>query len=126
MGWTHKDKKKLRLALLDAYRGYAPLKIFVADGLGIRLETIAAENAGLETVAFNLIDWAESKGSLDDLYEAFVEENPGKTLDVSGGGDRSGASGAQGGSINQDYTGSGDNIGGSKTVITNYYGKSPG
>ncbi|MEM6503378.1 MAG: effector-associated domain EAD1-containing protein [Cyanobacteria bacterium P01_C01_bin.89] len=120
MAWTSKDKKKLRWALLDAYRGYAPLKIFVADKLGIRLEAITSESAGLETVAFDLVDWAESKGKLDDLYEAFVEENPGKAIDVSGGGDRQESSVMR--TINQEHSGSGDNVGGSKTVINNYYG----
>ena len=124
MEWTNKGKKKLRLALLDAYRGYAPLKIFVADELGIRLETIAPENAGLETVAFDLVDWADSKGKLDDLYEAFVEENPGKAIEVSGGGDRPESSSAR--TISQEHSGSGDNVGGSKTVINNYYGKEHG
>ena len=126
MAWTNKGKKKFRLALLDVYRGYSQLQIFVADELGERLTTIASENKGLETVAFDLIDWAESKGRLDDLYEAFAEEHPGKAIDVSGGGDRPGASSAQRGSINQDHTGNGDNVGGSKTIINNYYNKSPG
>ena len=124
MGWTNKDKKKLRLALVDAYRGYSQLKIFVADKLGVRLETIASESAGLETVAFNLIDWAESKGKLDDLHEAFTEENPGKAVGVRSGGDHGESSDFL--AVDQDHRGSGDNVGGNKTVINNYYGKENG
>lgn len=125
MAWTNKEKKQLRLALLDVYRGYAKLKIFVADELGERLEAIAPENADLTAIAYDLIDWAESKGRLDDLYEAFLEENPGRAIQgksASGVGDRqTSQNNSPSNTIDQDHDGSGDNVAGNKTVHIHYH-----
>ena len=76
MAWTHKEKKQLRLALKDVYRDYNSLKIFVAEELGWQLEDIVASGQRMTTVGFELLEWAEGKGTLQELYEAFREENP--------------------------------------------------
>ena len=76
MAWTHKEKKQLRLALKDVYRDYNSLKIFVAEELGWQLEDIVASGQRMTTVGFELLEWAEGKDALQNLYEAFREENP--------------------------------------------------
>ncbi len=68
--------RDFRAALLDVYRDYSKLQIFVNEALDKNLAEIADRNEGLETVVFKLVDWAESKKRLPDLYGYFCEENP--------------------------------------------------
>ena len=82
MAWTKDNKKGFRLALQDVYRDYSSLEIFVADGLGWSLPTIASSDQDLNKVAFALIKRAEAKGRLDALYEDFRRENPGHIFQV--------------------------------------------
>ncbi|MEM6502659.1 MAG: effector-associated domain EAD1-containing protein, partial [Cyanobacteria bacterium P01_C01_bin.89] len=75
MDWTGAQKKRLRQALMDAYRDVVELEIFVADELDGKLKEISpSEN--LKTVTFKLVDWAESQGRLEELKEALLLENP--------------------------------------------------
>ncbi|MGD1851404.1 MAG: SUMF1/EgtB/PvdO family nonheme iron enzyme [Cyanophyceae cyanobacterium] len=82
MAWTQQDKKEFRCALQDVYRDYSSLEIFVADELDVNLATISAGNQNLEKVAFDLIQYAEAKGKLDVLYEAFHRYNPGHSFQL--------------------------------------------
>ena len=74
MAWTPKTKKQLRQALMSVYRNYQDLKIFVAEDLEEQLPVIV-EPTALKAATFELIEWAESKGRLDGLYQAFCDEN---------------------------------------------------
>ncbi|MEM9246797.1 MAG: effector-associated domain EAD1-containing protein, partial [Cyanobacteria bacterium P01_F01_bin.153] len=76
MAWTRKNKKEFRKALQGVYRDYGRLKIFVAEEMGWQLENIVASNQTLDTVSFEVIAWAEGNSALQELYEAFREENP--------------------------------------------------
>lgn len=76
MAWTRKEKKRFRLALQGVYRNYNGLRIFVAEEMGWQLENIVASNQTLDTVGFEVIAWAEGNSALQELYEAFREENP--------------------------------------------------
>jgi formylglycine-generating enzyme required for sulfatase activity len=73
--WNPATKKRLRQALTDVYPKYRLLEIFVAEELGERLTVITHEQ-GLIVVVFDLIDWAERSGRIDELYEKFCQENP--------------------------------------------------
>ncbi len=73
--WNSATKKRLRQALTNVYPNYRLLEIFVADELEVRLAVITHEQ-GLTVVAFDLIDWAERSGRIDELYEKFCQENP--------------------------------------------------
>ncbi|MEM6502348.1 MAG: SUMF1/EgtB/PvdO family nonheme iron enzyme [Cyanobacteria bacterium P01_C01_bin.89] len=76
MAWTRKDKKEFRKALQGVYRDYGRLKIFVAEEMGWQLEDIVASGQPMITVGFELLEWAEGQHALQELYEAFREENP--------------------------------------------------
>ncbi len=76
MAWTRKDKKQFRKALQSVYRDYSRLKIFVAEELDWHLESIVASSQPMDTVSFDLVRWAEGNSALQELYEAFREENP--------------------------------------------------
>ena len=82
MAWSRKEKKKFRLALVETYRTYKKLEIFVADELDERLEAIVPSSQDLDAAAFDLIEWADAKGSLGRLYGAFCDENPNHTFKV--------------------------------------------
>jgi hypothetical protein len=77
--WDSATKKQFRLALIDVYRDYSLLEIFVADELGERLKEITHEQS-LKVVAFKLLEWAESQKRLDELFAAFCRENPRHVL----------------------------------------------
>lgn len=66
-------------ALLDGYRNYDSLKIMVRFKLGINLAEIVQET-NLETVIFELIEWAESRNRLLDLVWGAYDKNPGNSL----------------------------------------------
>ena len=74
MAWTPKTKKQLRKALMSVYRSYQDLKIFVAEDLEEQLPVIV-QPTGLKAATFELIEWAEAKGRLDELYQAFCDES---------------------------------------------------
>jgi hypothetical protein len=73
--WDSATKKQFRQALIEVYRNYRLLEIFVMDELGERLTEITHEQS-LKVVAFDVIEWAESQRRLDELFAAFCRENP--------------------------------------------------
>ena len=74
MGWDSQRKKQFRRALQDVYRSYGALSLFVAEEVGENLQAIAGQGA-LPEVAFALVDWADAKGRIQALYDAFCREN---------------------------------------------------
>ncbi|NJN61763.1 MAG: hypothetical protein HC795_09745, partial [Coleofasciculaceae cyanobacterium RL_1_1] len=74
--WNSDRQKAFRAALLDVYRTYSELKIFVNDALEKNLGEIIGSNEGLEIVAFKLVDWADARKRLPDLYRYFCDDNP--------------------------------------------------
>jgi hypothetical protein len=77
MAWTNKQKLTFRKELIEAYHNPTSLRMFVMDAINASLNTIV-KDANIEEAAFELIEWAESKGYLDDLLAAFCEENPNR------------------------------------------------
>ena len=75
MGWSGKEKQTFRDAILDAYRDYGRLKIFVRDELDWALPEIS-QDPSLQIVTFELIEWAESRGELDRVLNLFLAANP--------------------------------------------------
>ncbi|MEM6502202.1 MAG: effector-associated domain EAD1-containing protein [Cyanobacteria bacterium P01_C01_bin.89] len=73
--WTSVSKQVFRDVLIDVYRSRKELEIFCRDTLNHNLEEIVGDG-GLKIVAYELIEFAESKGLLDDLHKGFSEENP--------------------------------------------------
>lgn len=67
-------------ALLDAFPAYDALAHMVKFGLGLNLERIASSNRDMTSVAFDLVQWAESHGRLDNLLDAALNENPHNPL----------------------------------------------
>ncbi|MEM6500508.1 MAG: SUMF1/EgtB/PvdO family nonheme iron enzyme [Cyanobacteria bacterium P01_C01_bin.89] len=125
MDWSKTNKKKFRQALQGVYRTYSDLRIFAAEELDWRLEEIVPSSHTIKTASFDLIAWAEGRGKLQALYEAFQEENPDhpfliKIKPESEGSKEKRATGVQtGAQINQDHKSSGDNVAGNKYV--NHY-----
>ncbi|TAF57219.1 MAG: hypothetical protein EAZ61_01910 [Oscillatoriales cyanobacterium] len=74
--WNTARQIAFRKALLDVYRSYSELKIFVDEALGKNLDEIVSPNEGLEIVAFQLVNWADAKKRLPDLLRYFADENP--------------------------------------------------
>ncbi|MGD1852443.1 MAG: AAA-like domain-containing protein [Cyanophyceae cyanobacterium] len=95
MTWTKDRKKQFRETLQDVYRSYGELRIFVEDGIEVRLPEIS-QNDSLTIAAFNLINWADSKGRLQDLYLAFCAANPKHAFSQSADGNAAGADAALG------------------------------
>ena len=69
------DRTQLRTALLDAFRQYSHLEIFVSDRLDLRLNQIVDSKA-LQSAAFTLIDYVESEGRVLELIVALHTEKP--------------------------------------------------
>ncbi len=68
------EKRQLWKALLDAYRTYDELKIMVEFQLDETLEVIV-KIGNLRTVVFDLIQWAESRGRLEQLIIGSYADN---------------------------------------------------
>lgn len=66
--------RDLHLALVDAYdrESIDQMALF---GLGLRLDTIVG-NVGMNSVVYELMVWAESRGRLRELWRAAVDERP--------------------------------------------------
>lgn len=75
MNWTNEIKQEFRKLLISFYPSPIDLEMFVSDAIGKNLAEISPEEK-LEVVAFKLIQWAESHGRLDKLFEAFCEDSP--------------------------------------------------
>lgn len=74
--WSDKSKRKaFRLTLQRVYPSEADLKLFVDEELNENLAVIAA-NANLQATAHGLVAWAHTKNRLDEVFQAFCDENP--------------------------------------------------
>ncbi len=70
----NKKRKDFREALQQAYPDETDLRIFVDEALNKNLASIAGGN-NLRAIIFNLVDWSKAQNRLDELYEAFKEQN---------------------------------------------------
>ncbi|MGD1901889.1 MAG: trypsin-like peptidase domain-containing protein [Geitlerinemataceae cyanobacterium] len=78
MAWDKDRKKAFRLALQERYRNYDGLKIFVSE-LGENLPNIVGDRT-MVTACFEVVEWAQARGCLSELFEAFASENPNHPL----------------------------------------------
>ncbi|MEM9771410.1 MAG: tetratricopeptide repeat protein [Cyanobacteria bacterium P01_D01_bin.73] len=74
MLWNSDRKQAFRAALLDVYRSYGELQIFTRDALDKNLEEVASSRNNLTAVVFDLVEWADSKKRLPDLYDYFCTD----------------------------------------------------
>ena len=72
---TGQQSKQLREAILSAYPMPGDLEILVKEGLGVNLAAVTGGRTGNQQ-AFQLIQFAESRGRLDDLVVALYEGAP--------------------------------------------------
>jgi hypothetical protein len=80
ISWTPQNCKLFREALIETYRDYDSLKIFVRDSLGERLENICSQKSNQNTLVFELIEWTQSKKNTAKLFYAFCDENPHREI----------------------------------------------
>lgn len=81
MSLTPELRKQLREAIQTAYTSYDDLRIAIGEGTwqgltNVRLEQFVKPDP-LRLVVFNLVEWAENHGRVEDLYEVCVEGSPG-------------------------------------------------
>jgi hypothetical protein len=74
---TGKQKRELRDALVAAFPSWMELQKMLADQLDWRLAVISSPAQGLDSNAFELLQWAEARGYLGELVVAARNENPG-------------------------------------------------
>ena len=82
MDWDKDRKKALRQALETVYGDYSKLKVFVTSELGESLPTIVGDQ-NMTVACFELVEWGCAKGPIDELFAAFVAENPRHPLAAS-------------------------------------------
>jgi hypothetical protein len=80
--WTSKKRKAFREALQYVYTDISELAMFVDEELNEKLAQIAG-GSNLKDTAYKLIDWATSKDRINDLYQAFKDENPNHVFNQS-------------------------------------------
>lgn len=71
-----KQVKQIQEALLDAYPTRDTLRMMVRYGLDQNLDAIATGD-NLQVLVFNLVNWAEQYGRLDELVQQAYLQNPG-------------------------------------------------
>ena len=71
---TWAQKKQLQEAVLNAFRSPASLEQLVGFGLEKNLYEIT-DSSNLQNMVFGLIEWADSRGKLEQLIAAAVEQN---------------------------------------------------
>lgn len=76
MKLNQSQRQQLREAIMSAYRRKATLKIMLSDELDARLNNIAGDGNYTEIV-FELIDWADEQGRLEELISAAYRKNKG-------------------------------------------------
>jgi len=76
MALSGKQFYKIQQALLDAYRSESGLAIMVRIVLDENLSTIT-QGSNLNDVVFELINWADATGRLQELIDGAHEHNPG-------------------------------------------------
>lgn len=69
------QRKQLREAIMSAYRSKSRLKVLLSDELDSRLDDIVGGETYTEIV-FNLVDWADEQGRLEELISAAYRTNP--------------------------------------------------
>ena len=70
------QRQHLREALISAYRNESNLKIMLSDELDVRLNNIVS-GENYNTIVFNLVDWADEQGRLEELISAAYRKTPG-------------------------------------------------
>ena len=73
----NRQRKKLRQALISAFPDYPVLQRMVSDQLDENLATISSSSNDLETVAFDLVEWAEARGTHAELVMGAIAANRG-------------------------------------------------
>ncbi|HMA35062.1 MAG TPA: SAVED domain-containing protein [Chloroflexia bacterium] len=73
--WNGVKRKQLYEALLDAFRSEGDLKKMLLFGLDTQLAQIMS-SGNLSQEIFDLIEWAEANGKLEDLLKAVHESRP--------------------------------------------------
>jgi V8-like Glu-specific endopeptidase len=66
----------LRAALVDAYRDFNAAARLAEKALDLNLNLITSPGEGLEHAFFELINWSESRGHLDQLVLGAINSNP--------------------------------------------------
>ncbi len=84
MDWNKERKKEFRKALQGCYGDYSELKVFVGGELGENLPNIVGDQ-NMTVACFELVEWGCAKGRIDELFAAFVSENPRHSLAASVG-----------------------------------------
>ncbi|WP_414622072.1 effector-associated domain EAD1-containing protein [Calothrix sp. CCY 0018] len=69
------ELRKLRLAITSAYPSKGDLMIMAREKLEVNLDAVAGGKDYTEVV-FSLIQWAESRGKLEQLIESLCKERP--------------------------------------------------
>ena len=92
MDWDKDRKKALRQALETVYGDYSKLKVFVTSELGESLPMIVGDQ-NITVACFELVEWGCAKGRIDELFAAFVAENPRHSLAASVSGSSIASSG---------------------------------
>ncbi|MEM6501877.1 MAG: trypsin-like peptidase domain-containing protein [Cyanobacteria bacterium P01_C01_bin.89] len=75
MDWNKDRKKEFRKALQEVYPNYEELQVFVTSELGENLPNITG-NRNLKIACFELVEWGCARGRVDELFAAFVADNP--------------------------------------------------
>lgn len=75
INWDNKKRKTFRLALQQVYPSKEELEIFVYEELNQNITEIASDKS-LTVMTSGLIAWACAKGKINELFQAFSEENP--------------------------------------------------
>ncbi|WP_063800776.1 SUMF1/EgtB/PvdO family nonheme iron enzyme [Mastigocoleus testarum] len=76
MHLTGSERERLCEAIISAYPRKPKLRMMVSYQLDKNLDAIAGGD-DLTEIVFSLIEWAESRGKLENLIEAASKENPG-------------------------------------------------
>src|SRR5947199_364521 len=68
--------KQLQEALIDAFPTWQDLSMMVRHGLGEHLPVIA-KDGNLQHMVFELLQWAQAQGRLEELIKAALAHNRG-------------------------------------------------
>src|SRR5436305_9069217 len=70
------QQKQLQVALISAFPTRLSLEQMVFHGLSVHLAAITAEGS-LEQVVFELLRWAQARGTLEELIISAISQNSG-------------------------------------------------
>jgi hypothetical protein len=75
--WTNPNQGKLRRALIAVYPDVPSLRQFVKDYIDeLRISSLPGENSRLDDWAEALVTQAKAKDWINELYQAFCDQNP--------------------------------------------------